>query len=51
MGCYCPDYPLYNYNAIPLLCYTQKVKYHCLEKQLDQKQINFQCYEKVKSNL
>lgn len=42
MGWYCPDYPLYNYNAIPLLCCTEKVHHHCLEKQRDEKQISFQ---------
>lgn len=42
MGYYCPDYPLYNYIAIPLLCCTEKVNHHCLEKQRDEKQISFQ---------
>lgn len=42
MGCYCPDYPLYNYTATPLLYCTEKVNHHCLEKQRDEKQISFQ---------
>lgn len=42
MGCYCPDYPLYNCTAIPLLCCTEKVSHHCLEKERDEKQISFQ---------
>lgn len=42
MGCYCPDYPLYNYTAIPLLNCTEKVNHHFLEMQRDKKQISFQ---------
>lgn len=50
MGCYCPDYPLYNYNAIPLLCCTEKVYHHCLEEQRDKKQISFQQVFHLRNN-